>query len=378
MIISISGLSFFDKSWSGPQRICRALSNHCKIFHIELIGLKHLFQLSKPVRFFKIIQYRKNIYLLQLPCISSKPFFTFFYYWFCCLFLCPIINKKLKSFKPNDNILWIYGPESLPFVNSLDYKKLVFHFVDNYEAKYSLKFFKTIIIRQVRRVLRKIDFLFVTSKPLYNNISKNFKLDNRVKSFIFENRADTDWINDTIINSDLEFEPLSKFQKPIIGFAGALDPLKIDVKLIEYLADKNPEYSIVLAGKGKLRFNAIHKNIHLLGEVDYNLLPVVFKHFDVAIIPYKKNEYTSYISPLKLYEYLAARLSIVSTDVFYSEIDSKFLKTPQHNNYKQFNECVKNELKTDNDEIKRERIEFALKNSIQASVKQMYDIVFNK
>ncbi|HNT89526.1 MAG TPA: glycosyltransferase, partial [Candidatus Hydrogenedentes bacterium] len=53
-------------------------------------------------------------------------------------------------------------------------------------------------------------------------------------------------------------------------------------------------------------------NVHLLGNRPIEALPAYLKGMDVTLIPYKTNEATRYIYPLKLQEYLAAGKPVVS------------------------------------------------------------------
>ena len=61
-------------------------------------------------------------------------------------------------------------------------------------------------------------------------------------------------------------------------------------------------------------------NVHLLGRKPYADLPAYCAAFDVAILPFKQNEFTRYINPIKLREYLAAGLPVVSTPIPEAEI----------------------------------------------------------
>ena len=56
-------------------------------------------------------------------------------------------------------------------------------------------------------------------------------------------------------------------------------------------------------------------NIHLLGRRDYTELPAVLRGADAGIIPYARNELTGSIFPMKVYEYLAAGLGVVATEL---------------------------------------------------------------
>ena len=56
-------------------------------------------------------------------------------------------------------------------------------------------------------------------------------------------------------------------------------------------------------------------NVHFLGRKPYGELPAYCKAFDVALNPFVVNELTLAANPLKVREYLAAGLPVVSTDI---------------------------------------------------------------
>jgi len=57
------------------------------------------------------------------------------------------------------------------------------------------------------------------------------------------------------------------------------------------------------------------QNLHYLGQKSYQVLPHYIAGWDVAILPFAKNESTRYISPTKTPEYLAAGRPVVSTSI---------------------------------------------------------------
>jgi UDP-galactopyranose mutase len=56
-------------------------------------------------------------------------------------------------------------------------------------------------------------------------------------------------------------------------------------------------------------------NIHYLGGKSYAELPRYISGWDVALLPFARNESTRFISPTKTPEYLAAGLPVVSTSI---------------------------------------------------------------
>jgi glycosyltransferase involved in cell wall biosynthesis len=106
---------------------------------------------------------------------------------------------------------------------------------------------------------------------------------------------------------------LAPLPRPILGFAGGVSEC-VDVPLLLSLADRMPGASIVLVGPVAIDPAALTRpNIHLLGNRPYADLPAYVQAFDVGLIPYVLNDWTLAVDPLKLLEYLAAGLPVVTT-----------------------------------------------------------------
>ena len=56
-------------------------------------------------------------------------------------------------------------------------------------------------------------------------------------------------------------------------------------------------------------------NIHWLGSKTYKELPAYIADWDVALLPFARNESTRFISPTKTPEYLSAGKPVVSTSI---------------------------------------------------------------
>jgi glycosyltransferase involved in cell wall biosynthesis len=115
-----------------------------------------------------------------------------------------------------------------------------------------------------------------------------------------------------------EPEDLRCIPGPRIGFAGSLHEV-CDFPLLRRIAETYPEASVVLVGPTTVPPSALSPlhapNIHILGLRPYRDLPAYVQHFDVGIIPYIQNARTKAVDPLKLLEYLAAGIPVVSTAI---------------------------------------------------------------
>ena len=105
--------------------------------------------------------------------------------------------------------------------------------------------------------------------------------------------------------------------RPVLCYYGALAEW-IDYELLRQLAASG-RYSLVLIGvKYDASFDReLHgvEGLDYLGPRDYPVLKYYAKAADVLILPFQVNEVTRATSPVKLFEYMALRKPIVSTDI---------------------------------------------------------------
>lgn len=112
-------------------------------------------------------------------------------------------------------------------------------------------------------------------------------------------------------------EELASLPRPIVGYFGQVDRWKIDFDLLIYLAQRHPDWSLVLVGpvapdvRGDARL-ARFRNIYFFDRQPYERIPCFLKGFDVCTMPFTPSENIELSSPLKLYEYLATGKPIVS------------------------------------------------------------------
>jgi glycosyltransferase involved in cell wall biosynthesis len=101
---------------------------------------------------------------------------------------------------------------------------------------------------------------------------------------------------------------------PILGFFGLLADW-VDVELIRRIAERFPEATVVLIGQARTDVSRLTDvpNIRLLGQKPYSELPAYSAFFDVGLIPFRFNELTLAVNPIKLREYLSAGMPVVAT-----------------------------------------------------------------
>ena len=117
-------------------------------------------------------------------------------------------------------------------------------------------------------------------------------------------------------------DALAAIKGPRIGYSGFLK-IQLNWELLFDVAQQNPQWSFVFVGKpldqpglgdALTRIDAL-PNVHLLGGKSSVELSAYPQHFDVCMLPYRVDDYTKYIDPLKLGEYMASGRPAVGTPI---------------------------------------------------------------
>ncbi|MEX0865177.1 MAG: glycosyltransferase [Acidimicrobiia bacterium] len=98
----------------------------------------------------------------------------------------------------------------------------------------------------------------------------------------------------------------------IIGYHGSLYGDWFDWVALREVALAFPDAAVVIIGDDKAPRPEMPPNVHFLGLKPQSELPAYLQRFDVGIIPFKVNETTHAISPLKVYEYLASGVPVAA------------------------------------------------------------------
>lgn len=113
-------------------------------------------------------------------------------------------------------------------------------------------------------------------------------------------------------------DSLKGIRGPLVGYVGNLRD-RIDWSLLHEVVVAMPDVSFVFFGPAGDNANAVslamHENVHMLGVVRYDELAFHLKALDVGLVPHLSNELTDRMNPLKVYNYFAAGLPIVSSEV---------------------------------------------------------------
>lgn len=164
-------------------------------------------------------------------------------------------------------------------------------------------------------ILRDERILVVaTADKLFNEV----KQQRTANCLLSTNGVDLDHWRKAQKKPPADMEAAVQSGRAIVGYHGALAKW-IDYELLRKIADSD-NYELVLIGyehdtslteSGLIR----HPHVHFLGSKPYFVLNEYVAFYDVGILPFKRYALTESVSPVKLFEYMAAGKPVVTTNL---------------------------------------------------------------
>ncbi|MFD1349893.1 glycosyltransferase [Oceanobacillus caeni] len=232
-----------------------------------------------------------------------------------------LINKIIEVYG-GENITfisafpeWIMHLESIPECSTLIYdcSDEWEEFIKDVDFGYTEK-----LIYNERKMASIADLVIVSAKKLYLKMSL---LNDNI--YYLPNGV---WNDDYKFKGESHHIPrdLKYIKEPIVFFMGAVAEW-VDIELIRFTAESRPQYSFIFVGNQRSKLPQL-SNIYFLGSKNYEDLPNYLEKAKVAIIPFKVNNLTAAVTPLKFYEYLSSGTPVVTT-IMPDIIDLKGSKT---------------------------------------------------
>ena len=310
----------FSDDWNGLPFSCKHLLRHflpdVKLIWVETIGLRspklNLYDINRSIK--KITGWLsksqgsqgslpENLYILdpfQIPYNQANIVREFNK---------QIIVRKINRDFPNggdrERVLITTWPFIGNLVGALNERVSIYYRVDDNSELPKVN--KGLMQRLEMELIGKVDMVIASAEKLTKISMGDKEVKYLPHGVDFEHFAKTD--------CDSRKEVLiQRIPGPRIGFFGQVD-LWFDFDLVSHVAADHRNWSFVFLGPSHLSPSSLPKapNIHFLGPVSYEELPVHARHFDVGLIPFKINALTKADNPLKLMEYFSLGLPVVST-----------------------------------------------------------------
>ncbi len=188
------------------------------------------------------------------------------------------------------------------------------------QAQYRTLVNRSRAINATRRVMSAAGAVLVVSQSVADYVFQHRNTLEEVH--VIPNGVDTDRFH-----FDAKPVPLQSREKFTVGFVGTLKPWHGVASLLGAfgtLHAEEPSSRLVIVGDGPERERLEQQasalpagaggNIHFTGAVQPNEIPALLESMDVAVAPYLPQE-NFYFSPLKLFEYMAAGVPTVASEI---------------------------------------------------------------
>jgi len=310
----------FGHDWSGDPlsktHLMRLLARDNRILWINSIGyraptasardfsriINKLKSFAEPVR-----EVEPNIFVLNPLAIPAYgvPFMQ-------------KVNRellKLQVWRAMDKlgfrrvVNWVFNPTAAVVAGALSEDLVVYYCVDEFTAFSGIS---AQLVALERELIQKADLVIVSSDKLFASKSAH-----NGRTILVRHGVAYDHFRKALLPETKVPDEIKDLPKPVIGYFGLMAEDWIDIDLMAHVARHFSTGSMVLLGKVTTDLSRLTSlpNVHLLGRKPFESLPAYSKGFDVAINPFPINEVTLNSNPLKVREYLAAGLPVVSTRI---------------------------------------------------------------
>lgn len=315
-IVYFGGGWFVDNSTSG-HHIVNRLVDRFPILYVEVPGRRRpsvngkdfakigrtISQSLQPPRRVQSEQ-RNGMWLCTVPQLPfrSLPVVP----WLNRCFGAAAVRKAIRSVGFKDFILWFDQPHPGFLAGHLGERFTVYHCIDDYAAFPDAD--REALTRMDVALTEVADQVFVAPPSLLREKQRL----NATAEYA-PHGVDVDLFAQASEPTAPMAAAAAGLKHPVIGFFGMLGAW-IDVALMERIARSHPEWTLLIVGPVATDVSRLKAlpNVVFSGPQPYAELPRWAKAFDVAIIPYLRNQQVMNANPLKLREYLATGKPIVS------------------------------------------------------------------
>jgi glycosyltransferase involved in cell wall biosynthesis len=224
----------------------------------------------------------------------------------------PVVAELARELEGSTVVAWLYTPLALPLAQALGPAAIVYDCMDELSLFHGAP---PELLSRETELLGCADVMFTGGPSLFR--AKQARHGN---VHCFPSSVDAEHFQQARAGEKgaaQEAEDQAGLPHPRLGFYGVIDE-RLNLALVEFLADARPQWQIVLVGPVvKIDPATLPRraNIHYFGQRSYEELPRYLVGWDVCLLPFARNDSTRFISPTKTLEYMAAELPIVSTPI---------------------------------------------------------------
>ena len=238
----------------------------------------------------------------NLPCLKSRWVHSF---WQNLTFPNLVQQVRKNGFDEVD-VLYFRTAKQAFWLDRIKSDVSVFRVADSDSGFFD---YNDEVCRREQALVQRADLTVYTSKPLEDYVTRLNPRD----TLYLPNGVEFDFFSRPMIKPT-EYR---EFSGPIAVHVGSALPERFDFELVDLLTKKFSEVQFVFVGPDAELRRRLHQrpNLHLLGPRPYGVTPGYMQHADVGLILLdadKNPVLVNSTNPLKLYQYLASGLTVVS------------------------------------------------------------------
>jgi len=214
------------------------------------------------------------------------------------------LKLHINEFCNGDDTILIAGRPSrlaIKLISKYDFNKVFFDVMDNYSAFYHG--LSRLNMKSLERKLASLsDLIFCSSHELFKKFNNYTNVEIRLNACSYDK------------NNESMHVSYDGTRPYVFGYIGTLASW-FDWDWVIDLASKNPKAIVRIIGPSKtLLPSKLPDNIELLPAISHDKVKDAIQSFDIGLIPFKLNDITKYVDPVKFYEYLANGKPVLSTE----------------------------------------------------------------
>jgi teichuronic acid biosynthesis glycosyltransferase TuaH len=314
-VVVLSTADFDNEVWTNKQYIAAGLAESMQVIYIESLGLRAPKLRTRDLRrvYQRILRPRRMAHTDPAPSRKMPanlaivaPRILPFHGIPPCRAINNFLMRRLAreiQFCEQD-ILWTFSPMTYGWENIAG--KTVYHSVDLLHTIPGIP--AKAILEGERQLIASKPVVIASSRGVMSHLRS--LTSSRIE--LWENVAST----------ELFASAIGTTRRSRAIFAGQMTPTKIDFQCFRSLLESGVE--VAVAGQISADGNALTAEQHAIAmdpRIDYlgvlapEELAIEIARSKVGLIPYLIDEHTNGIFPMKVYEYLAAGVQIVTTEL---------------------------------------------------------------
>lgn len=307
----------WDGLWRNRQQLMSIFARHNRVLFVE--PRLHLrptwvrFRRGELARRASLRHIADQLYVFRYPLYAPISGRAPLSQWTRWIRRCALQNA-LRRLNMEQPIVWFSRPDMVDLIDEISATRLrLYHVVDEYSAYFDhTPESRRWTQQRESEMMTQVDAVIVVSKSLYEAKRPMHSQVHLVPNGVnFE--AYTEALRDPVLPARIQSIPA-----PRLGYIGLIGD-KLDFAMLHDVAVDHPQWSIVMLGSVRVAQQAqlwqtlkALPNVYHLDAVPVVEVPNHVKGFAVGLMPYLQSTHANYISPLKLYDYLAGGTPIAS------------------------------------------------------------------